>query len=320
MKKKLIFPIMALMFFSLSSCEFAQNYYDKFISLDTYIEINFRCSKNGKEHLKNIKNIYNDVNIASDNYESRDGKSVYDLNHNRELELTDTLKALLEKSIEAKEKTNGYYNPLIGRLSIKWKEAIERKSFVENEVVSQELEIMNNSDIIIENNKATLIGDADIDLGGIAKGYATELVHQYLIDNNINDYLINSGESNILTSNRDTEYKIGLSKPFDDELYGILYVKDKSIATSSPKYKRTENDGVLYHHILSPFTGMPINNFESVNVICDNSMDADVYSTAIFVMDIEEAKKFADDKNIEIILCKDGQIIYQKLGERIEKI
>ena len=65
---------------------------------------------------------------------------------------------------------------------------------------------------------------------------------------------------------------------------------------------------------------MPINNFESVNVICDNSMYADVYSTALFVMNIDDAKKFADDKNLEIILCKDGKIIYQKLGEKIEEI
>ena len=257
MKKKILLMGITLSFFSLASCEFVQEYYDKFISLDTYIEISFKCAKNGKEHMKNIKKIYNDVNIASDNYESRDGKSLYDLNNNRELELTDTLSALITNSLEARDNTNGYYNPLIGRLSRKWKEAIERNSFLETDVINSELEIMNNSEIKIDNNKVYLIGDADLDLGGIAKGYATEEVHKYLKDNNISEYLINSGESNILTSDRNDFYKVGLSKPFFDEnsqasdkYYGILYVKYKSIATSSPRYKRTIVDNVLYHHIL----------------------------------------------------------------------
>ena len=327
MKKKLILLSTAFLFFTLISCDYIQEYHDKFISLDTYIDISFKCANNGKEHMKNLKNIYNEINLASDNYESRDGKSIYDLNANRELELTDTLKALINYSFEAKENTNGYYNPLIGRLSMKWKEAIERNTYLEPNIIDSELQIMNNSEVIIEDNKAKIIGEADLDLGGIAKGYATELVHQYLKDNNITEYLINSGESNILVGERNKLYKIGLSKPFFDEnstdkekYYGILNIANKSIATSSPRYKKTEINGKLYHHIISPFTGMPINNFESVNVICDNSMDADVYSTAIFVMDIETAKKFADDKNLGIILCNNGEIIYQKLGETIEKI
>ena len=43
-------------------------------------------------------------------------------------------------------------------------------------------------------------------------------------------------------------------------------------------------------------------------------MIADVYSTAIFSMDLEAAKEFAKNKNIDIILFKDDSILYQSEG------
>ena len=49
-------------------------------------------------------------------------------------------------------------------------------------------------------------------------------------------------------------------------------------------------------------------------------MDADVYSTALFVMDIDVAKQFSGDKNIDIILCNKDEIIYKRMDIEIEKV
>ncbi len=320
MKRNLILLGGLISFATLSSCSFVSTYNESFISLNTMINVSITCPKNGKEHISNIKAIYRDVDHYADNYQSYENKSVFDLNEKREIEITDTLKALINYSIDFKDKTNGYYNPLIGRLSTKWKDAVIRNTILSEEEINSELNIMNNSKVEINNNKAKIIGDANLDLGGIAKGYATEMVHQYLIKNEIKDYLINSGESNILVGTRDNKYSVGLSKPFNDDYYGKIVLNDKSIATSSPKYQKTEIDGILYHHIISPFTGKPVNNYASVNVICDNSMDADVYSTALFVMDIDVAKQFAEDKNIDIILCNKDEVIYKRMDIEIEKV
>ncbi len=320
MKKNLIALGTLLIATTLSSCSFSATYSDTFLSLDTYISISITTTGDGNTHLKNIKNIYKDIDIVADNFEAHNGKSVYDLNQNRELELSDSLKSLIEVSIDAKNKTNGYYNPLIGRLSEKWKDAIENNEILSDDVIQSELEIMNNSSIKIEDNKAIITGDANLDLGGIAKGYATELVHDYLVENNITEYLINSGESNIIVGNRSNKYTVGLSKALSDGLYTKLKLTDKAIGTSSPKYQNNEIDGVLYHHILSPFTGYPVNNYESVNVICDNSIFTDCYSTAIFVMDLEYAKQFIYENNISAILCSNNEIIYKKLGDDIEEV
>ena len=250
MKKNLILLGGSLILATLSSCNQNKVYTKILFYLDTYVDVSITCSD--KTHLSKIEEIYKDVNIVADNFESHNGKSVYDLNQNRELEVSDTLKALINYSIELTEKTNGYYNPLIGRLANKWKESIKNNEVLASNIISEELNIMNNSSITIDGNIAKITGDADLDLGGIAKGYATELVHQYLINNNITEYLINSGESNILIGKKSKN--VGLSKPFIDNnktkgLYETLRLSDKSIATSSPAHQSFELDGVLYHHI-----------------------------------------------------------------------
>ena len=320
MKKLNIFLLISSLVFILTGCALNITYNDVFISLDTQIEISFKSSANGKKQLKEIKNIFKEVDKYSDNYQSHDGKSIKDLNDNREIDLDDSLKALIEASISVKESTNGYYNPLIGRLSKLWKNSIKNKQIVDDATVLEELEIMNNSEIVIEGNKIRITGDADVDLGGIAKGYATELVHQYLVENKIKNYIINAGESNILVGTRKKGYKVGLSKPFDDSLYGIINVNDISIGTSSPKYQSCVIGDVLYNHILSPFTGKPVNYYESVNIINNDSMIADAYSTALFAMDLDTLKSFVDENDIQVIACKDNEIIYQKVDGEIEEV
>lgn len=320
MKKFNMFMLLCSLAFILAGCNISLTFHETIISLDTQIDITIKSSSNGKKHMKEIKSIFKEIDKYSDNYSPCDNQSVKDLNDKREIELNDTLKPLIEASISVMEETNGYYNPLIGRLSKLWKNAIKNKQKLDDSVVQDELDIMNNSELVIEDNKVKIIGDADLDLGGIAKGYATEVVHQYLIDNKITDYLIDAGNSNLLLGTKKKGYRVGLSKPFDNSCYGVVTLSDKSVGTSSPKWQSCVIDDVLYHHILSPYTGMPANYYESVNIICDNSMIADAYSTALFAMDLDTLKEFIKNKDIQVIACKNNEIIYQKVDGEIEEI
>ncbi len=320
MKKINIIMLILSLAFVLAGCSLSVTYNATIISLDTQIDISFKSSKGGKKALDDVKNIFKDVDKYSDNYNSHDGQSIKDLNDHREIELNDSLKPIVEVALEVMNDTNGYYNPLIGRLSKLWKNAIKNKQIVEQSIIDAELDIMNNSSIIIEGKTIRIEGDADLDLGGIAKGYATEKVHQYFVDNNITEYLVNAGESNVLVGTRKKGYRVGFSKPFEDSVYGIMNLNDKSIGTSSPKYQSCVVNNELIHHLLSPSTGKPANYYESVNVICDDSMIADAYSTALFAMDLDTLKEFVDSKGIQVIVCKNSEIIYKKVDGEFEEI
>ena len=319
MKKLIAFIIFFMTTLLLTSCNMPSVYSKDFFELDTYINVNITTT-NGKEHLKQIQKIYNDVDNYCNYYESYNNQSIYDLNNNREIEANDLLLSIITIANDLITKTNGYYNPLIGSLADKWKNAIKQNEVLDAKTIETELQSMENSKLVIEDNKITITGDANLDLGGIAKGYATNLVYEYLKENNITNYLINSGESNILLGESKKGYRVGLSIPFSDKLYGVYIDKNIAIATSSPAHQSFVKDDILYHHIISPFTGCPVNNFESVNIITKNSTYADAYSTAIFSMDLDTAKAFADSNDLGIILCDKQNIIYSKVDGIIEKI
>lgn len=55
------------------------------------------------------------------------------------------------------------------------------------------------------------------------------------------------------------------------------------------------HDGVLYHHVLSPRTGMPIETeYPAVSVICERSIDAEGYSTTLLALGAKRGRDAHD--------------------------
>ena len=165
--------------------------------------------------------------------------------------------------------------------------------------------------VVITNEEIKIVGNATLDLGGFIKGYACFKVKEYLDKNNITNYLINMGESNILIGEKvGSNFTFGLKKPLTEGYYAEGKGANLSIATSSVECQSFIINDTRYHHIISPFTGYPVNYYESVNVIGNEILYSDAYSTAIFLMDIDYAKAYANKKNINIILYKEN-VLYK---------
>lgn len=310
MKKIMSFILILILIFTLSSC--GETYYEctPINVFDTIVTMVFYDEPNYKTHYDVIKKEFNKINRLSNDFNtSSDGISVYDLNQNRTLESKE-LADMISKAIELKNETNGYFNPFIGRLTHEWKNAFNDNKVLDNNKITEELNIMNNTNAIIDGNRITLEGEGNIDLGAFAKGYALEWAKNYLNENNITKYYINCGSSSIYVG--DKELSVALAKPYSS---GNILEFNKSnigIATSSPKYQYKEINGIKYHHLINPFNGMPSNIYDSVNIIGENNLINDVYSTACFNMELDVLKEFIHDKNINVVLFKDNEIIYQK--------
>lgn len=70
--------------------------------------------------------------------------------------------------------------------------------------------------------------------------------------------------------------------------------KDGALATSGDYRNYYEEDGKRYSHIIDPVTGAPVqHNLVSTSVYAEDTMSADAYATALFVMGTEKAKSFA---------------------------
>ena len=154
-----------------------------------------------------------------------------------------------------------------------------------------------------------------MDLGGIAKGYATEKVHEYLDSINVTSYILNAGNSNIILGNKAGDvFSVGLKSPFKSEYYEILKLKDVSIGTSSMEHQHTLIDGVYYSHLLNPKTGKPATYYDALTVFGVDSARLDAYSTACFAMDVDDVNAFLEEKDYKWVAFKNDEIVYKSSG------
>ena len=97
-------------------------------------------------------------------------------------------------------------------------------------------------------------------------------------------------------------------------MYKKINVENKSVVTSGDYQRYYEVNGIRYNHIINPKTRFPANNVKSVTVICDNSKDADMYSTYLFLLSLEEALDYVNNTdNLEAVFyVNDDNIITSK--------
>ncbi|ACZ75465.1 ApbE family lipoprotein [Dickeya parazeae Ech586] len=158
----------------------------------------------------------------------------------------------------------------------------------------------------------------EIDLGAIAKGYIADVIRQFLYQHHVYHALINLG-GNVLAIGRpqsahQAAWSVGLQKPFGDngELIGMIHVANKSVVTSGIYERYFECDGRVYHHILDPKTGYPLDNeLLSVTIISDASIDGDIDTTLIYGLGVEKGLAYLSRlPHIEAILVtKDRRVM-----------
>ncbi len=141
-----------------------------------------------------------------------------------------------------------------------------------------------------QNGTVTLTDPAmRLDVGAIAKGYATECVARSLEERGITGYVLNIG-GNVRTIGGKpdgTPWTVGIENPSDEEYLAYMQLSGESVVTSGSYQRYYYVDGKPYHHIIHPDTQMPAEGFVSVSVICKDSGLGDAMSTALFCLSQE---------------------------------
>ncbi len=129
-----------------------------------------------------------------------------------------------------------------------------------------------------------------IDLGAVAKGYISQMTKEFLVSKGINSAIIDFGGNIVLVGKnyKGKVFSVGIQKPFDERGEYLAAVEsDMCAMVSSGNYERyfTGADGIIYHHIINPKTGYPVQNgLSQVTIICDDATVADILSTGVYVM------------------------------------
>lgn len=277
---------------------------------DTYINVKIysNSSKKANEALDEIDKIYSEYHKLTDRYNSYQGiTNLYTINNNvlneEYLKIDKKLYKLIEYGINMYKWSNGKVDISMGNVIDIWKgyreagisiPTIEELKYVNYNNIN-EIELKDNK---IKNN------NLNIDLGSISKGFATKKVGEYLESIGLKKYLINAG-GNVLTgeSYKKDKYKIGLENPNNqNDIYKIIKVENEAVVTSGGYLRYYEYNGTKYHHIIDPDTLFPANNVKSVTIITKDSAYADFLSTYLFLLPLEDGKKYVDElDNVEAI-------------------
>jgi len=166
-----------------------------------------------------------------------------------------------------------------------------------------------------------------IDLGGIAKGYAADEIKKIILEHNISSGIINLGGNVVVIGNKPdrSPWKIGIQNPLEvrGEYVGVLKVCNKTIVTSGTNEQFFIKDKKRYHHLLDPATGYPADTgLLSVTAVCDQSIDADAMTTALFVLGLEKGMELLKEVGADAIFIKEnGEInITEGLKDQFEII
>lgn len=309
MRKGLLLPLITLI--SITGCKQSGTEYTAGVTyFSTYIDI--KLFQGSQSKVNEIKSILKEYDIYADNYRARQQMNVYSINqldNPTDLELPIGLYKMLETSFKMKTQTD-YFNPLVGSLSKAWKDALAVPRVLTQEEIDTELAKINSSSVTFkDHNLIDKTGSAEIDLGGVAKGYTLDVVKEYLDRKNITKYIINAGNSSILLGKKNNSSGL-FNITFKDLPSKYLKLKNCFISTSGTSVQGVKIDGVTYSHIINPITGSAINNYDAVVVVSATGAVGDAFSTSLMMNTVPEIQAIEVSKNIQVIAIKNNSIVY----------
>jgi thiamine biosynthesis lipoprotein len=235
---------------------------------------------------------------------------------------------VIERALHYAAISGGAFDPAIGPLVKLWNITGNPPHRVPSkEEIDALLPLVNYRNVTLNKAASTVFlqkkGMA-LDLGAIGKGYAADEAADVISKAGINSAIVNLG-GNVLALGKKKDgspWRIGIRDPFegnggaqtpDEGSYiGIIDIVNKSLVTSGV-YERyfIGPDGKRYHHIISPFTGYPVENgLVSVSIVADKSIDADGLSTTIFALGYEKGSALVKSLgNIEAVFIFDDRSV-----------
>lgn len=220
---------------------------------------------------------------------------------------------IITRSLEISEKTGGALDITIYPVLKEWGFTTGEYSVPATDELTPLLDFVDYSQVRVSGNEVTLPEGVQVDLGALAKGYASDCASEILRGEGVTSAILNLGGNVCAIGSKPDgkPWNVAVASPFEGEDYaGILSAEDKFVITSG-KYERcfTAGDGKRYHHIIDPATGFPTENgLAAVTIVGGSGIQCDALSTALLVMGEDKARNYwRENGGFDMLLITDDR-------------
>lgn len=240
---------------------------------------------------------------------------------------------MMRKTLEISKATRGIFDPTIAPLIKLWNFSKKRRdnSVPDSRVIKNTLKLVDYKKIQINSKSEVFLAEKgmEIDLGGIAKGYAADKAIEAIKAKGIKAALVAvAGDIRGFGSNPSgNAWKVGIQDPRPEtgsaserpweDIFASLYLENMAISTSGDYQRFFIKDGKRYHHILDPATGFPAeSDLLSASVIAPEGYIADGLSTAVFALGAEKGMSLLKAMGVEGVLVDRDRKVFVTEGIR----
>jgi len=255
------------------------------IIMDTTVEIT--TIPFDEKVIKEAFNVVKEIESLMDNY--RRDSEISILNRQGESIVSPFTLEVIKKAVNFSKLTGGAFDITCKPLVDLWRRAGRERRLPLPQEIREAISLVSYKDIMLEGNLIKFKKEGmEIDLGGIAKGYAVDKAIEILKREGINRALVNAG-GDLYALGRGPQgkkWRIGIQDPRNKgKIVRIIRVEDKAVATSGDYERCFFINGKRHSHIVNPHTGMTVENVPmSVTIVALDATTADALATGVFVL------------------------------------
>ena len=210
---------------------------------------------------------------------------------------------VLAEARDLSRRTNGRFDVTIGPVVKLWRKARRQKALPDPDALHEALRLVDYRDVVVNECRRTVAlrqPGMKLDLGAIAKGYASDEALRILREHGFSCALVDAGGDVVVGDAPPgrSGWRIAieeLDEPDSNQANpNTLLLADMAVATSGDAYRFIEIDGTRYSHIVDPETGLGLTTRSSVTVIARDCMTADSLATAVSVLGPEAGLRLID--------------------------
>ncbi|MBQ3533851.1 MAG: FAD:protein FMN transferase [Clostridia bacterium] len=324
MKRILCLLLCVPLLFGLTACGGAQKYtadtfaFDTVISLVAYCDSEEQFQTIRKAAFDRIQELHKKFDIYNE-YEGMNNLCTVNRLAGQPVEVDKEISDLiLNASRGWYHQTDGRVNIAQGKLYGLWRQARETGILPTDEAIREAMAHGRIEDVVIgkkDGSRTITLKDPEmaLDVGAVAKGYAAQQAAMAAAEAGGESFAISAGGNVVVWGDiKGRPWNVGIRDPRSEDPNAYITTVEASytsLVTSGGYERNLVVDGKEYCHIIDPKTGYPADYVLSATAIHFNSDEADLYSTAMFLMTPEEAMEFAEKYKFRaIIVDKEGNL------------